>query len=338
MRGRGITLSAQRPCQSTAGDSLLLPPRPYGVLWARARRLGSGFALSPSHLAGIEFREGCWDICLRSAWGAANDTVGVPPSKDPMPLCPNCGTDVATRFCGSCGQRQSQLGRRIGAYVGEVFAEMVSADGRLANTLTSLLIRPGHLTLEWTRGRRRSYTHPFRLYLFAALLFFSMWQLSTPDESLLFGSVTALTSQSDFGGDREAVIEATAQRVVDLLPLILIILLVPIFATVSRAVLGRRGDYLETHLVFAFHMHTVLFVLLVASQPFRSSNWIDDWALIGAISTFAIYVLLAAHRAFPRDIWATVLRASAALFLYLMVFWATVIITSQAVLDFAVSQ
>ena len=253
-----------------------------------------------------------------------------------MPLCPNCGTDVATRFCGSCGQRQCDLGRSVAAYLSEVLEETVSADGRLPRTLGSLLLRPGHLTQEWARGKRRSYTHPFRLYLFAALLFFLMWPLSTPDESLLYGSVMALAAQGDFGGDRAAVIEATSQRVVDLLPLILIVLLVPTFAAVSRAVLGRRGDYFETHLVFALHAHSVLFLLLVASQPFRSSNWIDDWALLIAISIFVIYVVLAAHRAFPRAMWGTALRTSAALLLYLVFFWATVIITAEVVLGFAV--
>jgi hypothetical protein len=57
---------------------------------------------------------------------------------------------------------------------------MVHLDGRLWRTLGALLLRPGFLTQEYFRERRASYVSPFRLYLAASVVFFSLAFVSGP--------------------------------------------------------------------------------------------------------------------------------------------------------------
>jgi hypothetical protein len=49
----------------------------------------------------------------------------------------------------------------------------VALDGRLWRTLGGLFFRPGFLTLEYFRGRRRRYVRPARLFLVASLMLFA---------------------------------------------------------------------------------------------------------------------------------------------------------------------
>ena len=51
-------------------------------------------------------------------------------------------------------------------------------DGRLANTLKLLLLKPGELSQEFSSNRRARYVPAVRLYLFASLLFFFVFAFS----------------------------------------------------------------------------------------------------------------------------------------------------------------
>ena len=48
----------------------------------------------------------------------------------------------------------------------------LSLDSRVARTVHPFLLRPGFLTVEWTRGRRARYSSPLRLYLLTSGVFF----------------------------------------------------------------------------------------------------------------------------------------------------------------------
>ena len=62
--------------------------------------------------------------------------------------------------------------------IGEFIEDLLHADHRIWRTLKPLLFRPGLLTAEYLRGRRVSYTSPFRLYIVLSLIFFLSASLS----------------------------------------------------------------------------------------------------------------------------------------------------------------
>jgi hypothetical protein len=68
----------------------------------------------------------------------------------------------------------------MGTLLVEARDALVHLDGRLWRTLRTLLLSPGLLTLEYFQERRARYVPPFRLYLAASLVFFSIAFVSGP--------------------------------------------------------------------------------------------------------------------------------------------------------------
>ncbi len=86
--------------------------------------------------------------------------------------CANCGAPIRGRYCDQCGQLASDFHRPIWTLVKDVLTDAFSLDGRIARTIPSLMLRPGHVTRAYLEGQRARFVPPFRLFLLASLLFF----------------------------------------------------------------------------------------------------------------------------------------------------------------------
>ncbi|HUF67295.1 MAG TPA: DUF3667 domain-containing protein [Longimicrobiales bacterium] len=86
--------------------------------------------------------------------------------------CLNCGDTTPGRYCRACGQRKGEVRVSMGRLTAEVLEDQLSINSALPRTLAALLLHPGRLTAEYSRGRIASFIAPFRLYLVASLLFF----------------------------------------------------------------------------------------------------------------------------------------------------------------------
>ncbi|MYB05541.1 MAG: DUF3667 domain-containing protein [Gemmatimonadetes bacterium] len=94
-------------------------------------------------------------------------------------LCENCGRPRADRFCSQCGQNDRTYTRSLFPVLGELVRESFEFDGRLAQTLKLLLLKPGSLSTEFSCNRRARYMTPVRLYLFTSVIFFLTMSLVT---------------------------------------------------------------------------------------------------------------------------------------------------------------
>jgi hypothetical protein len=86
--------------------------------------------------------------------------------------CLNCGSPLTGPFCAACGQRDIPPYPSVRELAIDAVSEFSGWDGRLLNTLRTLLLRPGVLTHEFLEGRRVRYISPLRLYLSASLVYF----------------------------------------------------------------------------------------------------------------------------------------------------------------------
>jgi len=88
--------------------------------------------------------------------------------------CLNCGHLVEEIYCTHCGQKNIEphvnAFRAIGEFIGDYF----HADGKFFNSIPALLFRPGKMTNEFNSGKREKYIHPFRLYIFISIIYFSI--------------------------------------------------------------------------------------------------------------------------------------------------------------------
>jgi len=106
--------------------------------------------------------------------------------------CLNCGEVLTGQHCSHCGQPAKVRVLSLWGLTKDVIGDVFNADSRIWRTLWPLAFRPGLLTQEFLRGRRASYTPPFRMYLVLSLVFFVLASFNDP------GSDVAL--QLDEGG------------------------------------------------------------------------------------------------------------------------------------------
>ena len=86
--------------------------------------------------------------------------------------CLNCDATLTGEYCAHCGQHSKHHVHSTPAMIAELIEDLFHTDHRVWRTLVPLMIRPGKLTVEYLRGKRVSYTPPFRLYIVLSLLFF----------------------------------------------------------------------------------------------------------------------------------------------------------------------
>ncbi|MEO8344782.1 MAG: DUF3667 domain-containing protein [Betaproteobacteria bacterium] len=97
----------------------------------------------------------------------------------PPRSCVNCGAAVAGAYCPACGQESDVRLPTLRQFMREAMGSLVSLDGRLWRTLRVMVTKPGFLTQEYLRGRRKYYVRPARLYLAASVLLFAVLKFTT---------------------------------------------------------------------------------------------------------------------------------------------------------------
>lgn len=94
--------------------------------------------------------------------------------------CLNCGAIVQGRYCHVCGQENVVPKETFWHMVTHFFYDITHFDSSFFTTVKDLLFKPGFLSREYMIGRRVSYLHPVRMYVFTSaiffLLFFSFFQ------------------------------------------------------------------------------------------------------------------------------------------------------------------
>jgi hypothetical protein len=107
------------------------------------------------------------------------------PPMEPGP-CLNCGTFLSQNdlFCSHCGQkrleREDMSFRHL---IGDSFLDYFHFDSKFFRTILPLLYKPGWLTLEYMKGRRKSFVEPFKLFLVISVIYFLILPLVKEPES-----------------------------------------------------------------------------------------------------------------------------------------------------------
>lgn len=86
--------------------------------------------------------------------------------------CLNCGSEVAGRFCQQCGQENVEVKESFLHLIRHFLEDLTHFDGKLWVTLKLLLFKPAKLTQHYMDGKRATYIHPIRMYLFVSAVFF----------------------------------------------------------------------------------------------------------------------------------------------------------------------
>ena len=85
--------------------------------------------------------------------------------------CLNCGNLVAGRYCQHCGQENVEVKESVMHLLMHFIEDITHFDGKLWKTLKLLLFKPASLTRHYMNGKRATYLHPVRMYLFVSAVF-----------------------------------------------------------------------------------------------------------------------------------------------------------------------
>lgn len=86
--------------------------------------------------------------------------------------CLNCSKIVEERYCTHCGQENIEIKESFGHLFRHFFEDLTHYDSKFFITIKDLLLKPGFLTKEYLAGRRASYLHPIRMYVFISFVYF----------------------------------------------------------------------------------------------------------------------------------------------------------------------
>ena len=89
--------------------------------------------------------------------------------------CLNCGTIVEGRYCQNCGQENVVPKETFWHMVTHFFYDITHFDSNFFHTIHHLILKPGFLSKEYMIGRRASYLHPIRMYVFMSAIFFLLF-------------------------------------------------------------------------------------------------------------------------------------------------------------------
>ncbi len=86
--------------------------------------------------------------------------------------CLNCNYVVEKRFCGNCGQENTDTRKTFHHLFIHFFEDLTHYENAFWKTIRNLLFKPATLSKEYISGKRMSYLAPVRLYIFISFITF----------------------------------------------------------------------------------------------------------------------------------------------------------------------
>ena len=97
--------------------------------------------------------------------------------------CQNCGNEIESDYCSSCGQVYESRIKPFASLVRDFLGDIFAFDSRASITIKKLIFYPGFLTKEYLQGKRLQYVPPTRLYVLLSLLLLFMISINTSQNS-----------------------------------------------------------------------------------------------------------------------------------------------------------
>jgi hypothetical protein len=86
--------------------------------------------------------------------------------------CLNCNSETVGRYCHACGQENIEPKESVGNFFKHFFEDLTHFEGGFFRSMKALLFKPGFLSSEFMVGKRQTYLHPIRFYIFSSFVFF----------------------------------------------------------------------------------------------------------------------------------------------------------------------
>jgi len=100
-----------------------------------------------------------------------------------VPNCRNCEQTITTgiKFCPHCGQKNTDGKIKVWSFLAVFFNEAFDIESKLFKTMRDIFI-PGKLTIEYFKGKHKTYFHPLRFFMVLAILLVALMNFFSDDE------------------------------------------------------------------------------------------------------------------------------------------------------------
>jgi hypothetical protein len=201
----------------------------------------------------------------------------LPAPTEEKPRCANCDAKLKGDYCHKCGEKH--LDRQdfaLSKFLADSLKSLTHLDSKLLRSLAWLVLRPGFLSAEYLRGKRKPYLKPLALFLIINALYFvtiSFNTLRTYESPLKvqrinpYSPVVERMLAARFEGASEAeraAFEAAFDARNHTLSKSLLLLFAPMLAAALALICWRRRMYFGEHLVTALHFAALLLLLNMA--------------------------------------------------------------------------
>jgi hypothetical protein len=258
-------------------------------------------------------------------------------------VCLNCGTTVPLRYCGLCGQENIEPHENFSNIAAHFLVDIFHFDSKFFATTKYLFIRPGFLSKEYSLGKRESYFHPIRMYLFTSALFFFVFftffapgevkieanhsaakaehqqmenqnsALQSRESNWMFESVRKKMIEISSGGNSDHMLASIIDKFLHKLPYLLFVSL-PMYAFYLSLIYRRlKGVFYSDHAVFLIHIYIFTFILLLfimAMVLLLPRIGVDiTWFIFLVLAIYAaVYVYLAMLRFYKQGRVKTLIK------------------------------
>ena len=196
--------------------------------------------------------------------------------------CSNCQQALIGPYCHHCGQAKKSQLRFFSEVFHDLLGSLYSYDSKINQTIWPIIFSPWRVTCAYLAGQRARFLHPFRLYLFASLVFFLLIPNLPTHSSIVFEQTneTAVAEISEKPAasaenlehsirEKLLIAQQHPDRLVDdiiqRLPSTLFVLL-PLLALVSKLFYPSNERYYTEHLVVILYLQSFLFFNLMLSS------------------------------------------------------------------------
>lgn len=115
--------------------------------------------------------------------------------------CLNCGHTVEEHFCTRCGQENIEIKEDALHMISHAVADYFHFESKFFGTIKPLLLQPGYLSKLYVAGKRVSFIHPIRLYIFVSIVFFLITLSSKKSEKIEEEPVKTTQNTNKRGSD-----------------------------------------------------------------------------------------------------------------------------------------
>jgi uncharacterized protein DUF3667 len=279
-------------------------------------------------------------------------------------ICPNCENEfsASNNYCPYCGQvnKPQRLGFKF--IITDLLSANFNLDSKIVITLKLLILSPAGLTREFFLGRRTKYLSPIRLYLLISFIYFFVLSLDPEDsnnlvktndniitsdsvenisglinysendtldndskgtsylKNNLMGKVKRLNSEAGKLMFKQLFQKYTSVGMFILIPLTAFLFFILFFS----------GTYYFQHLVFSFHLQSLIFLLFTL---FNILEWFSDSDILLYIEwlmfLFIVFIWIRGYyqKDFLKTIWKLILFLSGYFFILIFYFGIVILLS-----------